>query len=1177
MKSCLKPRLGRHISTRSRKKYWALVVLVAIVLSTTIIVSNRVFAAVKVFDDEKEQAALIGDRSKFLYTALNQCYSRMRSPITAKITMGWSDIFQNDSDSIKIPSSIYPDLHDSTLKCRELMGGWHGFAGWGGNFNGVAEKPGAVPLSQNGTASKSAVIDFLNQIGYETDKNSDSNLFGYSCIYFYKPGVYTTDKICVKVKDDGKTVDTTAPIKIEQTPYINEAVNENTTIYWWKFSQANSVYYSAENKEFAIAKIGGERLNNGYLWNTQNAPCRAPSNHDKADLGEFKSCYTWTNLVTGAQDHLKVQNIEPDGLTVDLIKLIMLTALNTINYEIDAFQPSDGKIVPPEQPQLRKKKDGVKDFMTYFIGKDYEKYSGDLTPAGLYTLYHHDLEHLGVSVRCGFDKPFESTSDIFDIKYWRQDSGEMATDCVAYDKPGKVTTAWRPNPSSLQELNVKEIVYKMNALDYDDESFSIIDQTGDAYENLPGDTDTNGSGTDNRCFAAAASLGWIVCPVIQAVGNAVEGIYDNVVAPFLTIDAQYFSTAGSRNGVYNGWNIFREFSNIVFVILFVVVILAQITGIGISNYNIKKVLPRLIVIVVLVNMSFIICQLAVDLSNILGYQLNNLFANQLASSITIDPIGGEDVSYTLGGIVSVITTVLAGGAGYLAVVNWQLWIIPLLLALLSCGIGILFFFVILGVRQAGVIVLAVLAPLAIVCYALPNTKSLFDKWRKLFTSLLVLYPLCGILMGGGAFASKLLIAVNGGENFFYTLVAMLLTVVPFFFIPTLLKSSMAAIGNIGTKLSSIGKSWGSAASRGISNTDTVGDWKRQLEKRHNLSIANRLDRRLARRRSSDPNATLSAGSMRRLARAKVAYQSAMLDEGNNQFVAESMTPESIQQALDAQKLDQEQKLINNAAQSIIGGNASYIDAAGVQHEINAGDLSTPRSTNSLLAAFKALSAEYDRTGNRQIGTKMNAVAQVMMNKYKDKGVSAILGELGGNLDNSGHVARTKTLNSVSQLMNRDEKVMGKLKEGNYGGYQLITDGANFVGNAVSPSVAAPMGSQLDYLVPDASHTTTANIPHLSDSLFDGFEEAKNQGVFQVGGGKYNQKKADELIKLADTIRRAVGDDKIAKDIKPSDLTKLNNVTAQAYVIERDRWLAQNPGKTNADYNKTIPYQRLKFK
>ena len=98
---------------------------------------------------------------------------------------------------------------------------------------------------------------------------------------------------------------------------------------------------------------------------------------------------------------------------------------------------------------------------------------------------------------------------------------------------------------------------------------------------------------------------------------------------------------------------------------------------------------------------------------------------------------GVPTDYSFSSILSgIVSTLLTGGAvtiaGFAVVATWPAWILPLLLTLLATIISILFFYLLLGVRQAGIIILIVISPLAIICYALPNTKKLFTRWWQLF-------------------------------------------------------------------------------------------------------------------------------------------------------------------------------------------------------------------------------------------------------------------------------------------------------------------------------------------------------------------------------------------------------------------------------------------------------------
>lgn len=247
------------------------------------------------------------------------------------------------------------------------------------------------------------------------------------------------------------------------------------------------------------------------------------------------------------------------------------------------------------------------------------------------------------------------------------------------------------------------------------------------------------------------------------------------------------------------------------------------------------------------NISFILCQLAVDVSNILGSSLKATFDG--FSKTVAEGAGGVPFNHgtVVGGLAG--TTVAVGGAvaitAVLAItIPFELWLFPIMLTILGCLVGVFFFFILLGVRQAGVVVLVTLAPVAIVCYALPNTKSFFDRWKKMFTALLLVYPICGLLMGGGTFASTLLLSVahDSDASGFFVIVAMLMNVVPFFMIPSILRSSMTAMGNLGMRISNFGSRIGGGITRGIRNSE-VG---RDIQRRANMNYADRAASKIER-------------------------------------------------------------------------------------------------------------------------------------------------------------------------------------------------------------------------------------------------------------------------------------------------------------------------------------------
>ncbi|HMH69788.1 MAG TPA: hypothetical protein VK502_00145 [Candidatus Saccharimonadales bacterium] len=283
----------------------------------------------------------------------------------------------------------------------------------------------------------------------------------------------------------------------------------------------------------------------------------------------------------------------------------------------------------------------------------------------------------------------------------------------------------------------------------------------DAYAALVGAdaTSDNGAGTaaggtksDDKITCAIEAIGWLVCPVMQAASKIVDAAYI-AVAALLTVQPL---VSGGNSPIYQAWSAMRNFANIAFVIAFLVIVFSQLSSVGITNYGIKKMLPRLVVAAILVNVSFWVCAVAVDLSNIVGSSLNGLFHNIAQTSITLN-----DSSTLTGqtGWQDITGKILAGTGITIAILYMELS--ALVPAIIAGIIIIVVIFILLTIRQALIILLIVLSPLAFVAYLLPNTESLFKKWKDLLQTLLLLFPIIALLFGASALASKILMAAAG--------------------------------------------------------------------------------------------------------------------------------------------------------------------------------------------------------------------------------------------------------------------------------------------------------------------------------------------------------------------------------------------------------------------------------
>lgn len=118
-------------------------------------------------------------------------------------------------------------------------------------------------------------------------------------------------------------------------------------------------------------------------------------------------------------------------------------------------------------------------------------------------------------------------------------------------------------------------------------------------------TQENPDQEPDLCFKHSGLLGWVMCLIIQAASGIGEHMWHQIEEYHMKIPAQEVFKEGG--GVQTAWDAIRGISNILFIILFLVIIFSQLTGVGIDNYGIKKMLPRLIIVAILVNVSYILC------------------------------------------------------------------------------------------------------------------------------------------------------------------------------------------------------------------------------------------------------------------------------------------------------------------------------------------------------------------------------------------------------------------------------------------------------------------------------------------------------------------------------------------------------------------------------------------
>lgn len=447
---------------------------------------------------------------------------------------------------------------------------------------------------------------------------------------------------------------------------------------------------------------------------------------------------------------------------------------------------------------------------------------------------------------------------------------------------------------------------------------------------------------DKKTSCAIDGIGWIICPVMHFMSQIVDQSY-KVVASLLTTPAVSTNT---NDALYKAWAIMRNFANVAFVIAFLLIIYSQISSVGITNYGIKKMLPRLIIAAILVNVSYWICAIAVDVSNILGSSLKGLLegaGNQLYTT------GSTSQSGAGGGWDALTVTLLAGAGGVAILYIGLSALLPLLLTALLAIVTVL---LVLTLRQALIIILIVVSPLAFVAYLFPNTESLFKKWRSLFQTLLLMFPIIAVVFGGSALASTIITNSAGGDFILATMAAGV-TIIPLFITPIVMKAAGGVLNRFGAFVNNPNKGPFDRMRKGVEGYRGNRSQYRQLKALNGYRTL--PGKGITARRAAGREAVLNARKSE-LTRAK-ASEVAGLALGNDKFAnrlaqggGEGATERalagaiSVQAKLQAEEVTAASAIIKNAnlegdignlQKLALGGEAKYTDRNGIERTLSA--------------------------------------------------------------------------------------------------------------------------------------------------------------------------------------------------------------------------------------------------
>ena len=337
----------------------------------------------------------------------------------------------------------------------------------------------------------------------------------------------------------------------------------------------------------------------------------------------------------------------------------------------------------------------------------------------------------------------------------------------------------------------------------EDNSTEQTDDTNNSDDSTESEEGSEEATNEETCEAGAHGFGWVLCPG----QNLITDIFGFFLR-FISDSLEWTLLADNSDSIRDVWQDFLNIANVVFVIAFLVMIYSMATSTGLSNYDIKKILPRLIIIAVAVNLSLYLCAALVDLSNIAGQGIYSI----LISRMTGQGINNLDVNLVasiLGAVAAAVAVVFLGGAAV---------------------IGLLIIIIAITFRQVALMLLVIVSPVALALYMLPNTEKWGKKWFDYFVSMLLVYPMFMAVWGASQLVSNILSNQGGQASLVPFIVNILSAIAPALAIIPLFKASGGILGSVTKSLqgSSAAKKSSAAVTSAIQRSRPVGGGRRVI-------------------------------------------------------------------------------------------------------------------------------------------------------------------------------------------------------------------------------------------------------------------------------------------------------------------------------------------------------------
>jgi hypothetical protein len=333
-----------------------------------------------------------------------------------------------------------------------------------------------------------------------------------------------------------------------------------------------------------------------------------------------------------------------------------------------------------------------------------------------------------------------------------------------------------------------------------------------AVYGVPGITVGGGSTTaasdddSSACaFNSHTSLEWFACPIITSLSKTVDLVVGLVEDQLQFNNDKYLSNASdsSHSQVKKAWSLVKTIVSAALVIVMLVMIISQAAGGGVFEaYTIRKMLPRLVVAVIAMQLSWELCRFAIQLANDAGNGIRQIMTAPFGGPGNLDL---PSILHHLNPAWAFGTTVAFAGL-VIAVISLSEFILPvLLLMVFTVMMSVLVALATLLFRNILIVLLVIFSPLAILAWVFPgqSMQRYWKLWSDNFVKLLLLFPMVVALVYSGRIVAWIAGGI-GQPGFLDFCIVVVAFFGPLFFLPKVFKWGGAALSAASTAISSNG-------------------------------------------------------------------------------------------------------------------------------------------------------------------------------------------------------------------------------------------------------------------------------------------------------------------------------------------------------------------------------------